>query len=78
MNIKTNGHFKHLLHTVLILVMTGWTLSAYAEDKVIFSMTNPTGPTTALKTGESADLQATFTGGSAIVYNGKDKPAALV
>ena len=38
MNIKTNGHFKHLLHTVLLLVMAGWTLSAYAEDKVIFSM----------------------------------------
>ena len=41
-------------------------------------MENPTGPTTALKTGESADLQATFTGGSAIVYNGKDKDASLV
>ena len=37
MNIKTNGHFKHLLHTVLLLVMTGWTLSAYAEDEVIGS-----------------------------------------
>ena len=37
MNIKTNGHFKHLLHTVLLLVMTGWNLSAYAEDEVIGS-----------------------------------------
>lgn len=37
MNIKTNGHFKHLLHTVLLLVMAGWTLSAYAEDEVIGS-----------------------------------------
>lgn len=78
MNIKTNSHFTHLLHTVLLLVMMGWSLSAFAEDEVIFSLTTPTGPTTALNVGESADLQATFTGGSAIVYNGKDKPAALV
>ena len=78
MNIKTNGHFKHLLHTVLILVMTGWTLSAYAEDKVIFSMTNPTGPTTELNSGDSAKLQATIKGGTAIVYNGKGSNAKMV
>lgn len=78
MNIKTNSHFKHLLHTVLLLVMTGWTLSAYAEDKVIFSMTNPTAPTTSLASNTSAELQATIKGGTAIVYNGKDKEASLV
>lgn len=78
MNIKTNGHFKHLLHTVLLLVMTGWTLSAYAEDKVIFSMTNPTAPTTSLASNTSDELQATIKGGTAIVYNGKDKEASLV
>ena len=63
MNIKTNSHFKHLLHTVLLLVMTGWTLSAYAEDKVIFSMTNPTAPTTSLASNTSDELQATIKGG---------------
>ena len=78
MNIKTNSHFKHLLHTVLLLVMTGWTLSAYAEDKVIFSMTNPTAPTTSLASNTSDELQATIKGGTAIVYNGKDKEASLV
>lgn len=78
MNIKTNGHFKHLLHTVLLLVMMGWTLSAYAEDKVIFSMTNPTAPTTSLASNTSDELQATIKGGTAIVYNGKDKEASLV
>ena len=64
MNIKTNSHFKHLLHTVLLLVMTGWTLSAYAEDKVIFSMTNPTAPTTSLASNTSDELQATIKGGA--------------
>lgn len=70
MNIKTNGHFKHLLHTVLLFVMMGWTLSAYAEDKVIFSLTSPIGPTRELIAGESADLEATIKGGTAIVRNG--------
>lgn len=70
MNIKTNSHFKHLLHTVLLLVMAGWTLSAYAEDKVIFSLTSPIGPTRELIAGESADLEATIKGGTAIVRNG--------
>ena len=54
MNIKTNGHFKHLLHTVLLLVMTGWTLSAYAEDEVIFSLTNKIG--SAEKTADDATV----------------------
>lgn len=53
MNIKTNGHFKHLLHTVLLLVMAGWTLSAYAEDKVIFSMKTKVVSTKEVVNGET-------------------------
>ena len=63
MNIKTNSHFKHLLHTVLLLVMTGWTLSVYAEDEVIFSLTNKIG--SAEKTADNA----TVTEGTSLILS---------
>ena len=78
MNTKTNIHFRQLIRTaVMLLVMTGWSLSIYAEDKIIFSMTNPTGPEN-VAAQASADLQATFKGGSAIVYNAKDRERTMV
>lgn len=66
MNIKTNGHFKHLLHTVLLLVMTGWTLSAYAEDEVIFSLTNKIG------SAEKTAGDATVTEGASLKLSNTD------
>ena len=41
-------------------------------------MTNVTGPTAKLAASESAAVQATFTGGSAIVYNGHASSAAAL
>ncbi len=77
MNTKTNIHFRQLIRTaVMLLAMTGWSLSAFAEDKVIFSMTNPTGPEKVAKQ-TSADLQATFKGGAAIVYNAKTSETTM-
>lgn len=63
MNIKTNSHFKHLLHTVLLLVMIGWNLSVYAEDEVIFSLTNKIG--SAEKTADNA----TVTEGTSLILS---------
>lgn len=63
MNIKTNSHFKHLLHTVLLLVMTGFSLSAFAEDEVIFSLNNKIG-----KAEKTAD-NATVTEGTSLVLS---------
>ena len=63
MNIKTNRHFKHILHTVLLLVMMGWSLSAFAEDEVIFSLNNKIG-----KAEKTAD-NATVTEGTSLVLS---------
>lgn len=55
------------LLTLLVAMVT----SAWADGTIIYSMTDVTGPTTSLATGETADVTATFVGGTAEVYNGK-------
>ena len=77
MNIKTNGHFKHLLHTVLLLVMTGWTLSAYAEDEVIFSMTTNVASTKKVANGETiAGTEFATTVGGSVTYQNNHNTTA--
>ena len=55
------------LLTLLVALVT----SAWADATTIYSMTSPTGPTASLDNGETADVTATFVGGTAQVYNGK-------
>ncbi len=45
--------------------------SAWADATTIYSMTDVTGPTASLASGGTADVTATFVGGTAQVYNGK-------
>ena len=55
------------------------TISFTNVSNVLFSMTEPTGPTTELAKQASENLVATFSaGGSAIVYNGKSQAAVMV
>ncbi len=62
---------KYLLRTLLlsVLLLTGGG-KLWADDQVIFSMTDVTGPTDAVTSKTKANVIATFTGGSAEVYNG--------
>ena len=62
------------LLTLLLTVCSG----AWAEATTIYSMTAVTGPTGDQDSGTTVDIVATFVGGSAQAYNGKDKAAALV
>ena len=49
---------------------------AWAEATVIYSMTSVTGPTEGVAYQETADVTATFVGGTAEVYNGKNSNTA--
>lgn len=55
------------LLTLLVALVT----SAWADATIIYSMTDVTGPTASLASGGTADVTATFVGGTAQVYNGK-------
>ena len=70
MNIYKNIHCRQIFRTVVLLLLFVCSIQSTWADEVIFSMTNVTGPTDKLAASESAAVQATFTGGSAIVYNG--------
>ena len=63
--------------SLLTLMLLTLCSTVRAEDETVFSMTAVTGPTEKLATGTTADVTATFVGGSAQVYNGKSSAVAL-
>lgn len=68
-NKQKNKQMKKFftLLTLLVAMVT----SAWADATIIYSMTDVTGPTASLASGGTADVTATFVGGTAQVYNGK-------
>ena len=60
------------LLTLALCVCSG----AWAEPTTIYSMTDVTGPTEGVAYQETADVTATFVGGTAEVYNGKNSSTA--
>lgn len=48
------------------------------EGSVIFSMTAPTAPTTAVAANGNANITATYVNGSAAVFNGKSSEAVMI
>lgn len=63
--------------TFLLFLGILCSLGMFADD-ILFSMSSPTGPTDNVDSKTSANLVATYIGGSAIVYNGKSSAAAMV
>ncbi len=78
MNIYKNIHCRQIFRTVVLLLLFVCSIQSTWADEVIFSMTNVTGPKDKLAASESDAVQATFTGGSAIVYNGHASLAAAL
>ena len=65
------------LFTLLTLLLCA-VVSSWGEATTIYSMTAVTGPTDGLAYKATADVTATFVGGTAEVYNGKDNTTPQV
>ena len=61
-----------LIFSCVLCALVTW------ADTTIYSMTNPTAPTTKLAASTGSDLTATYVNGTGYVYNGKTAEAALV